>query len=105
MAICALKHTNNRGVGAAIEYINKMSYQEQMAAAATRPVNTVIKAAGGCGTQWGDMSTLWPIQKSTALLYYILAFIIDIITKLCVGKSHCFMLMSCIISHICIYVV
>ncbi|KAL7872375.1 hypothetical protein SRHO_G00073580 [Serrasalmus rhombeus] len=50
MVISALKHTNNRSVGAAIEYISKMSYQdpvrEQMAAAAARPANAAIKATG-----------------------------------------------------------
>ncbi|XP_072534727.1 serine/threonine-protein kinase LATS1 isoform X1 [Salminus brasiliensis] len=50
MVICALKNTNNHSVGAAIEYISKMSYQdpmrEQMVAAAVRPTNAAIKAAG-----------------------------------------------------------
>ncbi|KAK1805531.1 hypothetical protein P4O66_019830 [Electrophorus voltai] len=50
MVICALKHTNSRSVGAAIEYISKMSYQdpvwEQMAAAAVRPTSAAIKSAG-----------------------------------------------------------
>ncbi|CAJ0596514.1 unnamed protein product [Cylicocyclus nassatus] len=48
LVICALRNTNNRSVGAAKEYISKMSYQdpvrEQMAAVAARPANTAIKA-------------------------------------------------------------
>uniref|UniRef100_A0A8B9L0T4 non-specific serine/threonine protein kinase n=1 Tax=Astyanax mexicanus TaxID=7994 RepID=A0A8B9L0T4_ASTMX len=50
LVICALRNTNNRSVGAAKEYISKMSYQdpvrEQMAAVAARPANTAIKATG-----------------------------------------------------------
>ncbi|XP_022518053.2 serine/threonine-protein kinase LATS1 isoform X2 [Astyanax mexicanus] len=50
LVICALRNTNNRSVGAAKEYISKMSYQdpvrEQMAAVAARPANAAIKAAG-----------------------------------------------------------
>lgn len=49
MVICALKQTNSRSLGAAMEYI-KISYQdpvrEQMAAVAARSINTGIKAAG-----------------------------------------------------------
>lgn len=50
MVIYALKQTNSRSLGAALEYMGKMSYQdpmrEQMAAAVARPTNQAIKSAG-----------------------------------------------------------
>lgn len=52
MVIWALKQTNSRSLGAAVEFISKMSYQDpardQMGATAARTTNAAIKAAGGC---------------------------------------------------------
>ncbi|KAF4092119.1 hypothetical protein AMELA_G00017250 [Ameiurus melas] len=50
MVIWALKQTNSHSLGAAVEFISKMSYQDptrdQMGAAAARTANAAIKAAG-----------------------------------------------------------
>ncbi|KAL2082699.1 hypothetical protein ACEWY4_022517 [Coilia grayii] len=57
MAVRALKQTNSRSIEAAIEYISKMSYldpvtqQMVMVAAAARPVNVGMKAPGGAHIQ------------------------------------------------------
>lgn len=53
MVIWALRQTNSRSLGAAVDYISKMSYQDlgrdQMGVGAARTANnTSIKAVGRC---------------------------------------------------------
>ncbi|XP_070589800.1 serine/threonine-protein kinase LATS1 isoform X2 [Erythrolamprus reginae] len=79
MVVQALRQTNSRSIEAAIEFISKMSYQdsrrEQMAAAASRPLNACPKPPGGAVQQsvirrqsWkGSKESLVPQRHASAL--------------------------------------